>query len=116
MVMPKVELYPSDVYARFFQGLANPTRLQIIEALLDGEKNVTQLVSLLGASQSQVSNQLSCLRWCGYVRSHQQGRHTFYRIADPRIRDIINLARQVVGDNAQNLLVCTRLASEDEGG
>ncbi|MCL6445010.1 MAG: ArsR family transcriptional regulator, partial [Alicyclobacillus sp.] len=41
------------MYAKFFHGLSNPTRLRIVEILLDGEKNVSQLVEATGSTQSQ---------------------------------------------------------------
>lgn len=41
-------------YARFFHGLANPTRLRLLHLLLTGEQTVSELVVKLGVSQSQV--------------------------------------------------------------
>jgi len=99
----------SELFAKFFQGLSNPTRYKIIEALLDGPKNVSQLVDVLGVSQSQVSNQLTCLKWCGYVSSQQEGKYVYYQITDDRIRTIIELARSMVADNAHHISCCTRM-------
>jgi len=99
----------SELYAKFFQGLANPTRYKIVEALLTGPKNVSHLVETLGVSQSQISNQLICLKWCGYVNSRQEGKYVYYRITDERIRTIVELARSVVADNANHISCCTRM-------
>jgi DNA-binding transcriptional ArsR family regulator len=55
----------SEIYAKFFHGLSNPTRLKIVQALLKREMNVSELVDELRVKQSQVSNQLACLKWCG---------------------------------------------------
>jgi len=99
----------SEVCARFFHGLANPTRYKIIEALLEGEKTVSELVQVTGASQSQVSNHLTCLKWCGYITSRQEGKFTCYQISDSRIKDILYLARSVVADNAAHISTCTRM-------
>ncbi|MDA8235126.1 MAG: metalloregulator ArsR/SmtB family transcription factor, partial [Clostridia bacterium] len=81
----------------------------IIEALLDGPKNVSQLVDALVVSQSQISNQLACLKWCGFVSSQQEGKYVFYQITDDRIRTIIELARSMVADNAHHISCCTRM-------
>lgn len=98
------------LHAKFFQGLANPTRLKIVELLLDnGEMSVGELVAALQVSQGQVSNQLACLKWCGYVVSRPQGRFVYYGIADGRIRRLLDLARQVVADNADHIRACTRM-------
>lgn len=99
----------AEIYAKFFQGLANATRLRIVEALLTADMNVSQLVERLGVSQSQISNQLTCLKWCGYVSSTQQGKFVVYRITDERVRQMIALAKQIVAENAQNIHSCTRM-------
>ncbi|GAX91652.1 ArsR/SmtB family transcription factor [Effusibacillus lacus] len=105
----EIQLIQSELYAKFFHGLSNPTRFRIVESLLDGEKSVSELVEILGANQSQVSNQLACLKWCGYVTSRQEGKYIYYQIADERVRQILELARQVVADNAAHINSCTRM-------
>ena len=99
----------TDIYAKFFHGLSNPTRLRIVEALLRGEMNVTQLTDVVGSSQSQVSNQLACLKWCGYVNSRKDGKHILYRISDERVRTLLQLAKTIVADNAEHIRCCTRM-------
>lgn len=101
-----------EVTARFFHGLSDLTRLRIVELLLDGEKNVSQLVGILGQPQSRVSNHLACLRWCGYVESRREGKFVYYRIADPRVRQLLGLAREVIADNAAAILSCTRIEAQ----
>ena len=71
--------------------------------------NVTELVTLLGQSQSRVSNHLACLRWCGYVDSRREGKFVYYRVSDPRVRQLVELARGVIADHAAAILSCTRM-------
>ena len=97
------------VTAKFFHGLSDLTRLRIVELLLEGEKNVSELVALLGQPQSRVSNHLACLRWCGYVGSRRDGKFVYYRVADPRVRELLELARGVTADHAAAILGCTRM-------
>ncbi|WP_407270671.1 ArsR/SmtB family transcription factor [Radiobacillus sp. PE A8.2] len=99
----------SEIYAKFFHGLSNPTRFQIALSLLDKEKNVSELVDELEIKQSQVSNQLACLKWCGYVDTRKVGKYIYYQIKDERIKQIITLASEVVGDNAKQISECTRM-------
>jgi len=99
----------TEIYAKFFHGLSNPTRLKIVEILLDGERTVSQLVEETGASQSQVSNQLACLKWCGYVTARQEGKYVWYKVSDERVRTLIELAREIVADNADRIQTCTKL-------
>ncbi len=99
-----------DLHAKFFQGLGNPTRLKIVELLLErGEMNVGELIDAVQMSQGQISNQLACLKWCGYVTSRSEGKYVYYRVADPRVKDLINLARALVADNAEAIRACTRM-------
>jgi ArsR family transcriptional regulator, cadmium/lead-responsive transcriptional repressor len=37
---------------------------------------------------------------CGYVQGRRVGRFTWYRVADPRVADLIALARLLAADNA----------------
>ena len=99
-----------EITAKFFHGLSDLTRLRIVELLLDeGEQNVTDLVSALGQSQGRISNHLACLRWCGYVDSRREGKYVYYRVSDPRVRDLLDLARTIIADNAASILSCTRM-------
>lgn len=96
-------------YAGFFSGLADETRLRIVRCLLDGPRTVGEIVSALGMSQSRISNQLSCLKWCGYVHAERQGRNVEYRIADPAIRQLLDIAQRLVAANASHIAECTQL-------
>lgn len=98
--------------AKFFRGLGDPTRLRIIELLLDGRKNVSELVLLIGSPQGRISNHLSCLKWCGYVNSRSEGKYTYYYIADERVRAILELARGIVYKNAEFILACRVIKDE----
>ncbi|MDA8351693.1 MAG: metalloregulator ArsR/SmtB family transcription factor [Firmicutes bacterium] len=108
-VQTSPEQLQGELVSKFFHGLANPTRLKIVLALLDKEKRVGQLVEELGIKQSQISNQLACLKWCGFVTSRQEGKCVYYRVTDSRVRDLIQIARQVVADNAEHINACTRM-------
>src|SRR5574341_1561050 len=90
-----------EITAKFFHGLSDLTRLRIVELLLDeGEQRVSDLVAALGQPQSSISNHLACLRWCGYVESRRDGKFVSYRVADPRVRQLLTLARGVIADHA----------------
>ena len=103
---PDAEIVQTEVAAKFFRGLGDATRLKIIQLLLDGEKNVGELVALTGVPQGRVSTHLSCLRWCGYVSTARDGRRVYYRVADARVRELVLLAQQIIADNAKNICDC----------
>src|ERR671922_1558593 len=91
---------PADVEltARFFSGLADPTRLSIVELLLERPHTVGEIVARLGLRQARVSNALVCLKWCGYVEARREGRYVWYTMTDPRIRELVGLAHAIMAD------------------
>ncbi|HVB63796.1 MAG TPA: metalloregulator ArsR/SmtB family transcription factor [Nitrolancea sp.] len=99
-----------EITAKFFRGLADPTRLRIVELLLDeGEQSVSNLVARLGQSQGRISSHLACLRWCGYVSSRREGKYVYYQVTDERIATTIEIARGIIIDHAEAILTCTRM-------
>jgi len=105
-----VALAESDeILMKFFKGLGDLTRLRIVEALLEKERNVSELIRLLGVPQSNISNHLACLKWCGYIASRKDGTSIYYQITDERVRKIVGLAREIIADHAENLYACTRI-------
>jgi len=98
-----------NVHSKFFQGLADATRLKIVRILLGGPRGVGELVTQLGVSQSGVSNHLACLKWCGYVGSRRHGRSIVYHISDKRVRVLLEMAETIVADNAERLASCSRI-------
>jgi DNA-binding transcriptional ArsR family regulator len=109
----KPELERPEVLATFFQALADPTRVRIIELLAERPLTVSELVDTLGLAQGRVSSHLTCLRWCGYVRAEVEGRFNRYTLIDDRIREIVRLGESIVLDNADRLTSCLVLATED---
>jgi DNA-binding transcriptional ArsR family regulator len=84
--LPTVEADPCDmptsdevgVASQTFQLLADRTRLQIVWALLHGERSVGSLALLVRASPSAVSQHLAKLRLAGLVRQRREGNRVFY--------------------------------------
>ncbi len=112
-LVPRQEFALLELSAKFFRGLGDPTRLKIVELLLEGDKSVTELVRCLGIQQGRVSNHLACLKWCGYVTTASKGRYTLYRIADQRVKQILQQVRGMVAKNAEHLWACTRIAGTE---
>jgi DNA-binding transcriptional ArsR family regulator len=74
-----------------FKVLAEPLRLQLLNALREQEHTVTELVEATGAGQANVSRHLALLHRHGLVSRRKEGLHVFYRIADPRIFELCEL-------------------------
>lgn len=71
--------------ARRFRALGDPTRLRIINTLMQGESSVQGLVDTTGLEQSNVSRHLSLLRREGVVERRAEVNRAFYSISDPSI-------------------------------
>lgn len=100
------------VLARYFRGVGDPTRVRILLALLEGERTVSELVALTGAPQSRVSNHLACLRWCRFAESERRGRQVVYRVADPRLRELLALADELASEHREHLASCRRVGPD----
>lgn len=75
--------------ARFFQAMADPTRVRLLTALAQGEWSVGDLTEALGMDQSAVSHQLKYLREMNLVQWKKHGRHVYYTLGDQHLRDIL---------------------------
>jgi DNA-binding transcriptional ArsR family regulator len=95
--------------AKFFRALGDPTRLRLLEFLLATEHTVGECVAHVGLSQGRVSAHLACLAGCGYVTVRRDGRYAHYRVADPRVADLVLLARALAADNGTALSACARI-------
>ena len=102
----------SDILAKYFRGLGDATRVRILAALNGHERSVGELVALLDEPQPKVSNHLACLRWCGFVDSRREHRTVYYRIADPRVATIIELAHSLLEGNAEHVAAFRRIDGE----
>lgn len=70
---------PQDL-AQVFRILGDPSRLRIIMALSDGEKNVTELCNLLDLSQPTVSRHLSILKMSSFAVARRSGKEMHYSL------------------------------------
>jgi DNA-binding transcriptional ArsR family regulator len=62
--------------------VSDPTRLQIVLLLADGEQHVGALCSQLNQSQPAVSHHLALLRHGGIIVPRRQGKNNFYSLTD----------------------------------
>ena len=77
--------------AAYFQVLSEPTRLQILNLLRDGERNVGELAELCGYTSANISRHLTQLTRHGLVSRESRGTSVYYRIADDQIYALCDL-------------------------
>ena len=74
-----------------FRVLGDPSRVRLLNQLLQGERPVLELVASTGLLQPTVSKHLGILLREGIVARRQQGTQAFYRVADPSIAALCDL-------------------------
>ncbi len=83
---------PSDQVAlavEVFRMLAEGTRIQILWALIDGEKSVNELAETIGKPGPSVSQHLAKLRMARLVRTRREGTQIFYQLENDHVRQLI---------------------------
>ena len=87
--------------AKVIKALAHPSRLMMVDALVDGEKCVCELRDLVGSDMSTVSKHLTLMREAGIVVDHKVGQQVFYSLRVPCIVSFFGCVEAVMKANAE---------------
>ena len=79
-----------------FSAMGDPNRAMILLYLSRGEHCVSDLASLLGVTESAVSQHLRLLRALRLVRPRKQGRHVFYTLDDHHVEQLLGVCLEHV--------------------
>src|SRR5574342_81879 len=93
--------------AKLFRGFADPTRLAILESLLDGERSVGEIAEVTETSLANVSAHLACLSGCGLVQCEKRGKYVYYRLQERRVRDLMKIAEGILANVSRQVYECT---------
>ena len=80
--------------AELFRVFGDSTRIKILCALFEQERNVTEICELVGMSQSAISHQLRLLKQADLVTSRREGKTMVYSLADDHVKTIIYMAKE----------------------
>ncbi|HEY8026968.1 MAG TPA: metalloregulator ArsR/SmtB family transcription factor [Burkholderiaceae bacterium] len=80
-----------DEVAAYFLALSEPTRLQILTLLRDGERNVGELAEACGYTSANISRHLAVLSKHGLVAREARGTSVYYRFADESVYALCDL-------------------------
>jgi len=83
--------------SQYFQALAEPTRLQILNLLRERERNVGELAQLCRFTSANISRHLSVLTKQGLVARENRGTSVYYRIADESVYALCDLVCGNIG-------------------
>lgn len=80
--------------AEFFQALAHPTRIAIVEQLRSGELSAGTLIERLGIEQANASQHLAVLRGKNILVGRKAGNQVFYSVRHPLIIEVLDVMRR----------------------
>jgi ArsR family transcriptional regulator, virulence genes transcriptional regulator len=103
-------LQPSKMHERasaasnLLSALANRNRLMILCHLVEREVTVTELMELVGMSQSAMSQQLAKLRAASLVSTRRDGQQIYYRLSSGKAEQVLQLLYRMycLDDEGQN--------------
>jgi len=101
-MLPSLHKEVHQLHSHLCAGLADPTRILLLYALVDGPRNVTELTQSLGAPQPTVSRHLKVLRERGLVTARREGPSIYYAVADLRVIQALDLMRAVLADSLKS--------------
>ena len=78
-----------ESHARFLRCVGEPTRLQILKLLVEGERCVGELIGVLNKEQSLISHHLRALKECNIVKERQEAQKVYYKLTDARLAKLI---------------------------
>jgi ArsR family transcriptional regulator len=90
--------------AKRFRVLGDEQRLRILQALMAGERSVSELVEICDCSQGNVSTHLRLLREAGLVSARAAGTQRFYEISDPTLFAVCEIVCGSIDDQLEDSL------------
>ena len=100
--------------AEFFQALAHPTRIAIVEQLRNGELSAGALIERLGVEQANVSQHLGVLRAKNILVNRKAGNQVFYSVRDPLIIEVLDLMRRYFHAHMSEVLATLKAIDKAE--
>ena len=73
---------------QLLKALADPVRLDVLQALTAGERCVCELTEQLGLAQSRLSFHLRVMREAGLIQAREQGRWVYYSLRPQAIEQL----------------------------
>jgi DNA-binding transcriptional ArsR family regulator len=101
METPDMNRRAYEERAKIIKALAHPSRLMMVDALVDGEKCVCELTELVGSDMSTVSKHLTLMREAGIVEDRKVGQQVFYSLRCPCIVSFFGCVETVMKSIAQ---------------
>jgi DNA-binding transcriptional ArsR family regulator len=89
------------LHTNMCHAIADPKRIQILYALHEQPRNVTALAEALETPQPTISRHLTILRERSIVLTERDGTSVTYRIADPRVIEVLDVLRLMLKESLE---------------
>ncbi len=95
------------------KSLANPIRMQIIDALKESELTAGDLACTIDVAAATLSQHLSILRNVGIIQSRREAKFIYYSLSDPRIIEACSIMAEVLKDQLKDMGMLSKHLKED---
>jgi ArsR family transcriptional regulator, zinc-responsive transcriptional repressor len=75
--------------AECLRTLAHPVRLRMVQLMLQGELTVGELAEACEIPSHMASEHLRMMQHCGFLTRRQEGRRTYYQVAEPAVEQLM---------------------------
>src|SRR3984957_5869541 len=100
--------------AEFFQALAHPTRIAIVEQLRRGELSAGALIERLGLEQANASQHLAVLRAKNILLSRKAGNQVFYSVRNLLIIEVLDVMRRYFHEHMSDAVAALKALGKAE--
>ena len=83
-------------HAEMCKVFSHPKRLELINTLRDKEMSAGELGKRLGLTPANLSQHLAMMRERHLLTSRKEGNMVYYRIANPRLLEALDLLREIL--------------------
>ncbi len=94
----KMDSCNKQAYRLFFSTLGNQSRLEILNALRNGKKNVTEICAAAKLEQSLVSHHLKELEYHGMIFREKNGKFSYFQLNKKTIQPLLQLIEDHMGE------------------
>jgi len=92
--------------------LASPKRIEILNALKEGEKTVSELVEILGVPKANVSQHLAVMRHKGILKFRREGINMYYSVSNRKVIEACLLMKEVLMEQMKEKGKLAEIASK----
>jgi len=96
--IPLLDEHTAAHVAELFRAFSDTSRVRILAAIMDQERNVGSLAQAVGISESAISHHMRGLRQMRLVQARRDGKEVYYRLKDQHIIDLFQQGIKHVQD------------------